>query len=332
MKIHGYTTCKNVISMGYSLEECIEDFKRFCDKIIIFDTSDKDDGTKKVLENLQKDNRIEVYHEDWDYSVKNSGILDGQSKAKARELAFVGADWLIQKDLDECFYDESISLIRPLIEQVNGQNIDVIALPVVEPFGSLNQIRIDVNPWKERISRNKPDITHGIPQSLRKYKDGLLYATGGDGCNLISKTTGDPVFVAHFMTPQAESLRQAAVKDKRYIPHFEEWFNQTIEQLPTIFHTSWLSIEKKIHMYKSFWNSSWQSLYGNEKTSVNPFFDVPFDKVDDDMVKQKAKELREGTCGHIFHTKWNGQKNFGIKVNKTPPKFIKNWIETHKDE
>ncbi len=38
------------------------------------------------------------------------------------------------------------------------------------------------------------------------------------------------------------------------------------------------------------------------------FFDKPWSEVTDDDIKKRAKELSEGTGGHIFHAKWTGQR------------------------
>ena len=46
------------------------------------------------------------------------------------------------------------------------KNMDLICLPVIEYWGKNEKVRIDVNPWKWRLSKNRPYITHGIPAKL----------------------------------------------------------------------------------------------------------------------------------------------------------------------
>jgi hypothetical protein len=333
MKISGYVTSRNCVSLDYSLKECVESLKQFCDEIIIADSTDTKDGTRELLQEIEKsDSRIKVYHQDLDYSAPNHGIFDGQMKAYARSKCT--GDWLWQTDLDEIVHEIDAPKIRLLCEQLDPQKeIKLVATPVIEFWGSEDKVRIDVNIWKWRVSRNLPHITHGIPGSLRFMKDGLLYAKPGtDGCDYIDKFTGDPIPFASFVSQQNEALRQLAVKDSRYISHYEQWFNDVVDQFPGVFHFSWYSIERKIQTYKKYWNKHWQSLYGEKLSDNNMFFDVSWDEVTDEMIKAKAKELRENTGGHVFHTKYTGQKTNNVKVYRDIPNVIKEWAKEHADE
>ena len=65
---------------------------------------------------------------------------------------------------------EIMKRVKNLVNQIS-KNMDLIALPVTEFWGSKDKVRIDVNPWKWRLSRNRPHITHGIPASLRKFDE-----------------------------------------------------------------------------------------------------------------------------------------------------------------
>ena len=65
------------------------------------------------------------------------------------------------------------------------KHTQLISLPVIEYWGNQGKVRMDINPWKWRLSRNKPNITHGIPKHLRKTdEDGNIYALPGtDSCD-----------------------------------------------------------------------------------------------------------------------------------------------------
>lgn len=331
MKISGYTTSRNCVSLDYPLRECIESLKQFCDEIVIADSTDTEDGTRELLQELvEGDSRIKVYHNDLDYSAPNHGVFDGQQKAFARSKCT--GDWLWQTDLDEIVHENDVSKIRSLCEKM-PETVNLIALPVVEYWGGLEKVRIDVNVWKWRLSRNLPHITHGIPGSLRVIKNGLLYSKpGSDGCDYVDKTTGNPIQFVNFITQQTEALRFAAIRDQRYVPHYEQWFNDAVDQLPGVFHFSWLSIERKIKAYKSFWNNHWRSMYGEELSSDNLIFDVPWEQVTDEMIKAKAKELREGTTGWVFHRKWDGSRNNHVTINRSVPAIIQEWAKNHEDK
>jgi hypothetical protein len=330
-KISGYVTSRNSVSLDYSLKECVESLKQFCDEIVIGDSTDLDDGTRDLLNDLEKgDSRVKVYHQDLDYNTPNHGIYDGQMKAYARSKCT--GDWLWQIDSDEIVHEIDAPKISPLLDGLSPE-VKLLALPVVEYWGGPEKVRIDVNVWKWRVSRNTPEITHGIPAHLRTTKNGLPYALQGtDGCDYVDSVTGVPIPFVTFVSQQSEALRLIASKDKRYVQHFEQWFNEIVEQLPGVFHFSWYSIERKIQTYKKYWNKHWQSMYGQQLSDKNMFFDVSWEQVTEDMIKAKAKDLREKTGGHVFHTSWNGQKTNHVKIYRSIPSVIQQWAKDHTDE
>lgn len=330
-KISGYVTSRNVVSLDYSLKECVQSLLQFCDEVVIGDSTDKNDGTIDLLNDLEKsDSRIKVYRQDLDYSAPNHGVFDGQMKAFARSKCT--GDWLWQIDSDEIVHELDAPKIKPFCEQLPLQ-ANLVALPVVEYWGSQEKVRIDINIWKWRLSRNVSQITHGIPVHLRAEKNGLLYAKQGtDGCDYVDAMTGTTIPFVSFVTPQTETLRHLAMKDDRYLNHFEEWFNNVVDQLPGVFHFSWFSIERKIQTYKTYWNKHWQTLYCEQMSDKNMFFNVPWNQVTDEMIKLKARELRQNTGGHVFHTPWVGQKTNAISINREVPLAIKEWALMHEDK
>lgn len=330
--ISSYTTSRNSVSMLYPIFESIKSTLQFSDEVIVFDSSDGNDGTQELLKKLSKEeNRVRIVHEDIDWDSPNGGVNDGVTKAKARKLC--KADYLVQMDLDEIFHEDDGNKIKPLIEEMDYLNqCPILALPVIEPWSSKGKIRMDVTPWKWRISRNLPDITHGIPVYLRKIENGLLYSNpGSDSCDYISNSTGLPIPFANFMTNNDEILRQRALINLKLVPVYEKWFNQSIEKFPSVFHFSWFSIERKIKQYKMFWESFWRKLYNLERNENVFFPGVNWNNVSDEMIKEKAKELKL-SGGHIFHKPYVGEITPSIKINREYPKIIKEWLEKNKDD
>ncbi len=335
IKISGYCTVRNGVSMDYPFEATIRSLLDFCDEVIVADSSDENDGTQDVLQSLvNEDNRVSVYHVDVPWDAPNYGIYDGQMKAFAREQCT--GDFLWQIDSDEVVQPGTRQKIEELLPKVNFlKETPLIALPVVEFWGGPDKVRIDVNPWKWRLSRNDKTITHGIPSRLRRYENGLLYAKQGtDGCDYIHSETGEIIPCIHFIKQDIEHLRQAAITQSEVVPMYQFWFQTVTEQLPTVYHFSWWSIAAKIQKYKKFWNNSWLTLYGEKNTKPkgwNPFFDKPLCEVSDKEIKAKAIELALNTGGHIFHTKWTGQKINHIQIEQTIPSFIEKWAKEHRD-
>lgn len=330
--ISGYTTTRNCVEMDYPFEESILSMLEFCDEVVVLDSSDKDDGTIERLTDLaEKDGRITVMHVDIDWKAPNHGVYDGMTKGMAREKCT--GDFLWQFDVDEVMHEDDAPKVRQILRKVGYLSpTPLMALPVIEYWGSEGKVRIDVNPWKWRLSRNIPDITHGIPAHLRKMENGLLYANHGtDSCDYISKTTGAPIPFVNFVPDQLTQIRMAAIHNEKVAPIYEQWLNKTINDLPGVFHYSWYSIERKIKQYRLFWTSFWKALYNEDRDpNWNPFFDVSWEQVTDEMIKAKARELEEKTGGWIFHNKWDGSSTNYVRVNREQPKIMKDWIERHR--
>lgn len=343
MKIFGYTTTRNCVNMGYPFIESIRSHLDFCDTVVVMDSSDKDDGTQDMLDNLVEElpeGRLEVYHTDVDYTAPNHAVWDGKLKAMSREQC-KGADYLWQFDVDEAVK----AGMRPLVEKfiadnfeskVTDKNIVLCSLPVVEFWGSKGKVRVDVNPWKWRLSRNLPHITHGIPINLRKREKvlGVEYdfaMQGTDGCDYIDKTTGHPIPCKHFLNSTIMEMKQAALQgNKKALEEYEFWFNKVTSELPSVYHYSWFSIPHKIRMWQKFWNKFWLSLYNElpNKGNMdwNPFFDQPLSAVTPTQVNTLGTILETYTGGHIFHTRWNFTTTPHVNINESnSPSQMEEW-------
>jgi hypothetical protein len=130
-------------------------------------------------------------------------LYDGQLKAISRSKCT--GDVLWQSDIDEIVHEDDFEKIIHLANQLPN-DVDVITLPLIEFWGSKNKIRVDVLPWKWRLSKNNPNITHGVPKSHQRFDEqGLMYSLGSDGTDYIYKDTNEPVIVATFYTQEREA-------------------------------------------------------------------------------------------------------------------------------
>jgi len=332
-----YFTTRNCLDMNYPFQASIKSSFEFADEIIVSDTSNINEGTKDILQDLSKDfgKNFKIITPTFiDWNAKNSGIYDGLSKAFARESCTGVYCW--QQDVDEVI--EQTPDIRQKIENL-ASKLDkenpLISTLVVEYWGSTGKVRIDINSWKERLSLNDPNITHGIPMSHRKLIDGLLYShQGSDGCNVIYKNSGQPVNCLNFVTAQSEDVRRKAVVDQQFVPVYENWVNKIGDRLPVVHHYSWWSVYSKMEKYKKFWNNSWQSLYCELRPKgYNPFFDRPFEEVSEQEMRDTAKRIEEETAGHIFHMPYVSgvsPKTNSIRFNKPNPKLVEEWCDRNR--
>lgn len=349
MKIYGYTTTRNCINMSYPFEESILNHLDFCDHVVVVDTSDGSDATVERLDNLVNQvnqvgaDRLSVYHLDADYNVPNFPLLDGRTKALARSLC-KNADYLWQFDVDEAVMPGSRKAIESFINMCFTENsYDVFTLPVVEFWGSSvdekghAKVRVDVNPWKERVSRNNVQVIHGAPANKMKHEksveDGRYYdfmCPGTDGCNYISSDQHQLVPVGHaYMTNEVEDCRRAALNgDELSLKVYQAWLNKLIEDsaVPVVFHYSWWSVYHKMLGYEKYWNKFWLAAYNEKRPEGwNPFSDKPLNEMTDQEKRELATRLETETGGHIFHTQWKGQKTPHANVTCQGPEDMVKW-------
>jgi glycosyltransferase involved in cell wall biosynthesis len=323
--ISGYTTVYNASSQGYPFVQSIKSMLDFCDEVCVVDGGSTDGTWETVLELCQADPRVKSKRVVRDWNHPRFAVFDGMQKAEARAMCTSEFCW--QMDCDEVVHESDSKKIIELCRKFpNG--VDIISLPVVEYWGGPDKVRADIMPWKWRISRNSPNITHGIPAELRKLdNDGNVYAAAGDGCDMIDKDSGERIPHISFYTSEVDAARRAAVAgNEQALGQYQIWFNNVVESLPGVFHYSWYDIERKIKLYKNYWTKHWESISGKtyvDTAESNMMFNVPWSQVTDQMIKERAAELAQKLGGWIWHSKWDGvQKTHHIVVNKSQPKWM----------
>jgi len=304
--ISGYTTTRNCISQKYPYEESIKSMLGFCDEVVVVDGG-SDDGTWERLQELAEEFESLVIHQeirDWNHP--RFAVFDGAQKAKARSLCTKEFCW--QQDSDEIVPEGDWNKIGNLLREF-PPNVQILCLPVVEYWGSHNKVRMDIMPWKWRLSRNLPHITHGIPQHLRRHdENGDLYAAPGtDGCDYVHVDTFDIIPNINFYTQDVHQVRLHALNGNTQAQEsYTTWFKQVVESLPGVNHYSWFDLGRKIRTYRDYWSKHWQSMYNitqEDTAENNMFFDKPWSEVTEDEIDALAIKLAEETGGHIFHSK-----------------------------
>lgn len=311
LSISGYTTTYNCVDQDYPFVESITSMLDCLDEVIVVDGGSTD-GTLDVLRDLAGENsKLVLVENPVDWNHPRSAVFDGLQKAVARRHCTGDLCW--QMDVDEIIHERDYSKIRDLSRNIHKSH-QLIALPVVEFWGKSGKIRIDINPWKWRLSRNYPHITHGIPaQLLRKDENGDIYAgMGTDGCDYIHVDTGEPIPFVSFHTQETEQLRQRALISEEFRNHYVAWLTSVIDNLPGVYHYSWFDLERKIKTYRGFWQRHWQSLFNvtqDDTSENNMFFDKPWQEVADEEIKDLSSRLEKEMCGWIFHRKidWNNR-------------------------
>lgn len=328
LTISGYTTTYNCVERGYPFAASIRSLFQFCDEVCVADGGSSD-GTLDILSSLQaefnKDRerlKVKIIQRDWDHP--RHAVFDGLQKAEARKMCT--GDFCWQMDSDEIVHEIDAHKVANICNNFPVE-VDIACLPVVEYWGGLDKVRIDVMPWKWRLSRNKPNITHGMPIELRAYdENGDLYAKQGtDGCDMIDAESAKRLAAANFHTVETENLRLSAIAgDSNALKAYSDWFNKVILNLPGVYHYSWYDMVKKMKNYRIFWTKFWNSLYNKsleDTADTNMMFDLPWSEVTDEMIESRAKELAENTGGWIWHKKWDGTRIPHITVNVKEPYY-----------
>ena len=330
--VSGYTTTLNANRMGYPWVACVNSLLGFCDEVIVVDggSSDNTWDELQTMAAMQGDGRLKVYqHSVPDDHPSFAYETDGKLKATAR--SYCTGDFCWQMDADEVVHEDDYEKVHHILRSF-PKYIDIVSLPVIEYWGSEKKVRMDINPWKWRLSRNAPHVTQGIPADLLKLDDdGNEYAgTGTDSCDYIHAESGERLEHVGFYTAEAHQIRiQALQGNEEARKQYEEWFSNVINQLPGVHHYSWFNIPNKIRQYKQHWGKFWKSLYrqNSEDTAENNvMFDKPWENVTEEEIDAMGSKLATRMGGWIFHSKVNFEKTVPhIQVARTHPQaFIKN--------
>ena len=327
--LSGYTTTRNCISQKYPFEATIRSMLGFCDEVCIVDGGSTDGTWERLRELSDQEERLKVWRIERDYDDPRFALFDGLLKREARLLCT--GDFCWQMDSDEVVHESDHKKIRSLMQEW-PPNCVMLSLPLIEYWGGKDKVRCDILPWKWRISRNLPTITHGVPKSQRLYDDkGKMYSAGSDGCDPIHSKTGDPVPFLTFYTPDVDALRRHAAEDERARSEYEEWYQNLIENLPTVRHFSWWNIERKIHTYRDYWQGHWNSIYNKQLEDTpenNMFFSKRWADVTEKEIDELAHRLKCEMGGWIFHSRVDFTKpTASVTIKDELPEAVKEWAE-----
>lgn len=326
--ISGYTTTKDCIEGGYPWEQSIMSMLGFCDEVVVVDGGSTDGTWERLQELAQEHSTLVVEQVARDWTHKRFAVFDGAQKAEARNRCTSEFCW--QMDADEIVHEKDYEAIKQLVKKFPS-NTNLVSLPVVEYWGKTGKVRMDINPWKWRLSRNLPHITHGIPKELRKFdSEGNLYAAQGtDGCDYVHTETFERIPHASFYTENVHRARLAALSgNTQALEQYDQWFNNLVANLPGVFHYSWYDLERKIKTYKNYWQKHWLSLYDIEQEDTaenNMFFQRPWSDVTDEDISDLATRLSEEMGGWVFHSPVDfSKKTPSLSIERGQPEIMSN--------
>ena len=360
--LSAYTSVFEAVARDYPLRACLTQLAQFCDEIVAVDAGSRD-GTWETLTCLARElPQLRIERRTIDFEDPRWALaLDGGLKAEARSLC--RGDFCWQADLDEIPADDAGPMIRALIDRADHAWPDrwhLIAPIFVEYWGALERVRIDIPVCFPRLSYNHPEITHGVSRPWRRFDaEGRLHAAlhRSDSCEYVHRVSFEPLPVIALMPPELEELRlrstmpqspghnrdQQRGRDQKHGPdqkhgrseeieaalaksRYQIALNEALEQYPSVFHLSWLDIERKLQHYRAHWPAFHASLFDAASERSTPsLFDQPWDTVSDDDLARKAQQIaHEGP--RILHGKSPPVGNC-VRVGKPPPRCAHEWIE-----
>ncbi len=325
--LSGYTTVRNANKMQYPWQATVMSMLGFCNEVVVVDGGSSDDTWNELQKLAEEHEKLKIYqHSISDNDPSFAYETDGKLKATAR--SYCTGDFCWQMDADEVVHEEDYGKVDQLMRAF-PIHCDIVSLPVIEYWGGDDKVRMDINPWKWRISRNLDHITQGIPTELRRFDDdGNIYAAmGTDTCDYIHTETGERVPHIGFYNEQAHNVRAAALQgNPNALAAYQDWFSRAVEQLPSVHHYSWYDIPRKIRQYKLHWASFWKSQYRHDAEDIaenNVMFDKPWSEVTDEDIDSLGARLADELGGWVFHQKVDfSYKVPHVEINRKHPKVF----------
>jgi hypothetical protein len=311
--ISGYTTTLNP-DKYYPWKQSIQSMLNVFDEVVVVDGGSTD-GTLEALQEWKKNEpKLKVYKRKWKM---DEPAMDGMMKAYARALCTKEFCW--QQDCDEIIHESDYQKIRELLPTLPA-HAKVVIMPVIDLYGTSKTVRTDRGLYKARLSRNLPEITHGIPKQLRKTNaQGKIFCDKNlsDGCEYINAQTLMPI--EGQVTFFNEQLFKAQQND---MPVFKTMMIEAYKKFPSPWHFSWHDLERRMKVDLEFWDDQWKRLSDEKDVPPeNRFFPgIPREEITPEKMKERAEFLKDkkldGTPMEMLNVDW-------LEL----PEIIKNWVK-----
>ena len=284
-----------------------------CDEVVVVDGGSTDGTLEELQEWKKNESKLKVFKRKW--RMDEPG-MDGMMKAYARALCTKEFCW--QQDCDEVIHESDYQKIKELIPTL-PIHAKLIILPVIHLWADTKHILTDKGLYKARLSRNLPEITHGIPKQLRQINaQGKIFCNKdlSDGCDYINSQTFLPLDGQ--ITFFNQQLFDAQAHD---MPTFKNMMIEAFHKFPSVWHFSWHDLVRRMNVDLEFWDAQWARLNSSEVEPENRFFHgVPRTEITPEKIKERAEFLKD--------KKLDGSPMDFITVDWLDiPEIIKPWLK-----
>jgi ADP-heptose:LPS heptosyltransferase len=292
MQISAYCIIKDGNKYKFPYKECIKAALKIADEFIMVDGGSTD-GTWEDLQELAAQlhrpsggptghQPLKIFQHEWDMS---DAMVMGAEKTYARQQCT--GEYLIQLDADEIIVEKQPGQIRQLIKR--NRNVLVFDFPVVNFYGDDKTVRIDDSIWKWRVTKNDPDIIHGVHAAARDFDCETMKITFdkkvSDGCEYINRNTLEIIPHKSVMPPAAhqlhEHVRQARSNGEEITEQvfrsYKQMITEMVSHMPVVFHYSWLDLDNKVNR-GTFWETT---VHGKKEETHNTSKDIQ-DRISND--------------------------------------------------
>ena len=332
--VSGYTQAYNVMNSDYPWRESINSLLGFCSEVVVLDGGSTDGTYEELLKWADEESRLVVRQLKRDWDNPRFALYNGQQKAAARTLCT--GEWCWQVDIDEVVHEADYEKVDRILRQI-PKSVKLVSLPVIEYWGGTEKVRVDVNPWKWRLSKNDPHITHDVNANHRRYdENGNLFSAGSDGDDYVHTDSYQTIPDMNFYTPELHQVRIASLEGNRdALKAYEGFINLAADQLPGVHHYSWFDLKRKVYSYKNFWSKHWASLYNKTIDDVpenNMFFNKKWEDVTDEEIEQISVKMKDELGGWIFHERIDFTRPTPwITIDKSHPAVMKDWLKKREE-